>query len=46
VGKKGATVGILCDGSERYLHSYYNRNWLRVNGYDIEPAITDIRQFA
>jgi cysteine synthase len=42
----GAIVGILCDGGERYLHSYYNRDWLCANGFDTETTVNHIRQFA
>lgn len=31
-GAGGSVVGILCDGGERFLHSYYNNDWLVRNG--------------
>lgn len=41
-GEKGSIVAILCDGGERYLHSYYNDAWLAANGFAIAPQITEI----
>lgn len=37
-GEAGAIVTILCDGGERYRHSYYNESWLAANGFDLVPA--------
>ena len=27
-GESGSIVAILCDGGERYQHSYYNDAWV------------------
>lgn len=40
--ESGAIAGILCDGGERYLHSYYNDDWLTQHGFDIRPIIAQI----
>lgn len=45
-GERGAIVAILCDGGERYLHSYYNDVWLYANGFQISEQIAEIRAFA
>jgi cysteine synthase A len=45
-GEHGAIVAILCDGGERYLHSYYNDNWLKANGFDIAGPVAEIAAFS
>ena len=45
-GKAGSIAGILCDGGERYMHSYYNRGWLAENGFDIDASIARVRMSA
>ncbi|HET9048846.1 MAG TPA: PLP-dependent cysteine synthase family protein [Chiayiivirga sp.] len=37
-GHQGSIVTILCDGGERYAHSYYCDAWYRERGFDIEGA--------
>jgi len=44
-GKRGSIVAILCDGGERYLHSYYNDTWLAANSFEIGSQIEEIRAF-
>ncbi len=34
-GQSASVVSLLCDGGERYQHTYYNDNWLSQNGYDL-----------
>lgn len=34
-GRNGSIVTILCDGGERYSHSYYNPKWYVEQGIDI-----------
>lgn len=34
-GQQGSVVSLICDGGERYQHSYYNDKWLADNGYDL-----------
>jgi cysteine synthase A len=34
-GREGSIVTILCDGGERYSHSYYNPAWYLEQGIDI-----------
>lgn len=45
-GESGSIVGILCDGGERYVQSYYNPTWLETNGFKIADRTDDIRTFA
>ncbi|MGN6722305.1 MAG: PLP-dependent cysteine synthase family protein [Marmoricola sp.] len=35
-GERGSVVPLLCDGGERYAHTYYDDAWLAAN--DIDPA--------
>ena len=37
-GETGSVVTILCDGGERYAHSYYNPDWYAAEGIDVEAA--------
>ena len=45
-GEPGSIVAILCDGGERYAHSYYNPDWLAANGFDVAPAAAAVRDCA
>ena len=45
-GESGSIVAILCDGGERYLHSYYNDAWLNANGFQIGSQVEEIRSFS
>ncbi|MCY1307264.1 2,3-diaminopropionate biosynthesis protein SbnA [compost metagenome] len=36
-GRTGSIVTLLCDGGERYAHTYYNDAWLQEQGLDLEP---------
>jgi cysteine synthase len=36
-GQTGSVVTLLCDGGERYAHTYYNDDWLAERGLDITP---------
>ncbi len=44
-GEQGSIVAILCDGGERYAHSYYNAQWLAAQGFDATAA-TAVRRTA
>lgn len=37
-GKQGSIVTILCDGGERYAHSYYNPQWYIDSGIDTSQS--------
>ena len=43
-GREGSIVAILCDGGERYAHSYYSPAWYRQQGIDIEAADARLAQ--
>ncbi|MGW0663427.1 PLP-dependent cysteine synthase family protein [Streptodolium elevatio] len=36
-GRTGSIVTLLCDGGDRYAHSYYSDAWLAEQGLDITP---------
>ena len=44
-GKSGSIVSVICDGGERYLHTYYNDDWCRQQGLDWQPAYRQLEQF-
>jgi cysteine synthase len=37
-GRRGSIVALLCDGGERYAHSYYNPRWYIANAIDRHQA--------
>ncbi len=41
-GETGAVVTLICDGGERYLDTYYNREWLTAQGYDFADSAAAI----
>jgi cysteine synthase A len=45
-GEAASAVLILCDGGERYAHSYYNADWLAAQGLDPSPDFARVRAFA
>ncbi len=44
-GERASIVLVLCDGGERYRHSYYDAAWLRANGFELGPELARIRAF-
>ncbi|GAB3708102.1 L-cysteine desulfhydrase Cds1 [Nocardiopsis oceani] len=44
-GRKGSVVTLICDGGERYQHSYYNDAWVSERGLDPTPYRTAIDRF-
>ncbi|HEX3792359.1 MAG TPA: PLP-dependent cysteine synthase family protein [Pseudonocardiaceae bacterium] len=36
-GRTGSIVTLLCDGGERYQHTYYNDGWVREQSLDLVP---------
>jgi len=36
---------VMCDGGERYAHSYYDAPWLEANGLDPAPHLPRIEAF-
>jgi cysteine synthase A len=41
----GSVVTLLCDGGERYAHTYFDDGWVAAQGMDIEPYQTFLRDF-
>ena len=44
-GQGGSIVSLLCDGGERYQHTYYNAEWLKEHGYDLRGYINRLDSF-
>ncbi|WP_456695402.1 PLP-dependent cysteine synthase family protein [Aeromicrobium sp. P5_D10] len=44
-GETGSVVTLLCDGGERYAHTYYDDNWLTSNNIDISPYTHALAEF-
>jgi len=42
-GRSGSIVAILCDGGERYAHSYYSQDWYAAAGIDVAGADARLR---
>jgi cysteine synthase A len=36
-GRTGSVVTLLCDGGERYGHTYYDDDWVAAQGMDLAP---------
>jgi len=36
-GAQGSLVTLICDGGERYGHTYYNDVWIAQQGLDLAP---------
>jgi cysteine synthase A len=45
-GQSGSVVTLLCDGGERYAHTYYDDDWLAAQGIDIAPYLRTLEKFA
>ncbi|GHE10262.1 PLP-dependent cysteine synthase family protein [Klenkia taihuensis] len=44
-GRRGSVVTLLCDGGERYAHTYYSDAWLAEQGLDLEPHRRTLERF-
>ena len=44
-GTRGSIVTLLCDGGERYGHTYYDDGWVAEQGWDLAPHRAAVRQF-
>ncbi|MDP3890652.1 PLP-dependent cysteine synthase family protein [Nocardioides sp.] len=44
--RPGSVVTLICDGGERYAHTYYDDSWLRGQGIDIAPFTATLERFA
>jgi cysteine synthase A len=45
-GRRGSVVTLLCDGGERYGHTYYDDAWVASQGLDLAPATAVLERFA
>ncbi|WP_040685506.1 L-cysteine desulfhydrase Cds1 [Nocardiopsis baichengensis] len=44
-GTRGSVVTLICDGGERYRHSYYDDAWVEDRGMDLKPYTAAIERF-
>jgi cysteine synthase len=44
-GETGSVVSLICDGGERYRHSYYDAEWLAARGLDVTAARQRLEAF-
>ena len=44
-GRTGSVVTLLCDGGERYAHTYYSDDWLAEHGLDLRPHAATLERF-
>jgi cysteine synthase A len=45
-GRTGSVVTLLCDGGERYAHTYYSDQWLAAEGLELAPHAATLQEFA
>lgn len=41
-GETGSIVTLLCDSGERYGHSYFDRDWVAGQGWDLQPWLDEL----
>lgn len=41
-GETGSIVTLLCDSGERYGHSYFDRDWVAGQGWDLQPWLDEV----
>ena len=44
-GRRGSVVSLVCDGGERYRHSYDDDAWLAAQGLDLAPYTAVLERF-
>ena len=44
-GRTGSVVTLLCDGGERYAHTYYDDGWVAGQGLDLGPWAAALERF-
>jgi cysteine synthase A len=44
-GRTGSVVTLLCDGGERYAHTYYDDGWLAEHDLDLTPWTAALDRF-
>ncbi|WP_299809494.1 PLP-dependent cysteine synthase family protein [uncultured Shewanella sp.] len=45
-GETGSIVTLICDSGERYLDTYYNKDWIKQNIGDLSPYKDALAQFS
>ena len=43
--KDGSIVTLLCDGGDRYLHTYYDDAWVERMGWSLQPYLDQLDRF-
>ncbi len=44
-GTAGSIVTLLCDGGERYAHTYYDDEWVMKQGWSLDAPAAEVRNF-
>jgi cysteine synthase A len=44
-GRRGSVVTLICDGGERYRHSYFDDGWVADQGMDLAPYRRTLDRF-
>ena len=44
-GQAGSVVSLICDGGDRYSHTYYDKLWLQQHGYDLTGYTNQLDAF-
>ncbi|NLC97790.1 MAG: PLP-dependent cysteine synthase family protein [Actinomycetales bacterium] len=44
-GKTGSIVSMICDGGDRYRHSYFDDQWVADGGFDLAPWLDSLAAF-
>ncbi|MDV6012649.1 PLP-dependent cysteine synthase family protein [Haloechinothrix sp. LS1_15] len=44
-GESGSVVTLVCDGGERYVHTYYDDEWVAGQGLELEPHRIALEEF-
>ncbi|MDQ4118012.1 MAG: PLP-dependent cysteine synthase family protein, partial [Actinomycetota bacterium] len=43
--RRGSVVTLICDGGERYRHSYFDDRWVAAQGMDLAPYRRTLDRF-
>ncbi|WP_281409601.1 PLP-dependent cysteine synthase family protein [Martelella sp. HB161492] len=43
--RKGSLVTLICDSGARYHDTYYNADWLKEKGFQLQPYIDQLNRF-
>ncbi len=45
-GERGSVVSIICDSGDRYANTYYNEDWIKSQGFELETHMERIEKVA